>query len=250
MARSSSRMTSPAASTPIEPAKRRGHELSDQALLVAIETWRHRPEGRGNTARSGLGCGSVATSGLPASGCSAHARTTLSPGLIAAAAVAAIPMGEIITGPEPVWFTDRGVHGERAVRWIFTASRALESEFVGGMSARNRGDRTPPCSRSPWGCRADGSTAAGERLGGWPCGWITAHSIVGPRPTRCSSSASSRPTPSSPSPRPTASPSRFNRTLKEQIIHGRIYRNIAEPGRRPRLRRTLKPSGSSKRTAT
>ena len=33
---------------------------------------------------------------------------------------------------------------------------------------------------------------------------------------------------------------RFNRTLKEQIIHGRIYRNIAElPGCRPRLRRTL-----------
>ena len=31
---------------------------------------------------------------------------------------------------------------------------------------------------------------------------------------------------------------RFNRTLKEQI-NGRIYRNIAEPGRRPRLRRTL-----------
>ena len=33
---------------------------------------------------------------------------------------------------------------------------------------------------------------------------------------------------------------RFNRTLKEQIIHGRIYRNIAElRDGRPRLRRTL-----------
>ena len=58
------------------PAKRRGPKpaISDQALLVAIEAdleaspW----EGEGSkTARSGLGFGSVATSGLPASGCSA-----------------------------------------------------------------------------------------------------------------------------------------------------------------------------------
>ena len=55
-------------------AKRRGPKpaISDQALLVAIEAdleaspW----EGEGS-ARSGLGFGSVATSGLPASGCSA-----------------------------------------------------------------------------------------------------------------------------------------------------------------------------------
>ena len=62
-------------------------------------------------------------------------------------------------------------------------------------------------------------------------------------PTRFSSSASSRPTPSSPSPRPTASPMRFNRTLKEQIIHGsQVYRNFAELRayrRASRLRRTL-----------
>ena len=45
---------------------------------------------------------------------------------------------------------------------------------------------------------------------------------------------------------------RFNRTLKEQIIHGRIYRSIAElRGRRPRLRRTLQcPVDRRKRTAT
>ena len=56
------------------PAKRRGPKpaISDQALLVAIEAdleaspW----EGEGYR-RSGLGFGSVATSGLPASGCSA-----------------------------------------------------------------------------------------------------------------------------------------------------------------------------------
>ena len=58
------------------PAKRRGPKpaISDQALLVAIEAdleSRHRPGRARATARSGLGFGSVATSGLPASGCSA-----------------------------------------------------------------------------------------------------------------------------------------------------------------------------------
>ena len=45
---------------------------------------------------------------------------------------------------------------------------------------------------------------------------------------------------------------RFNRTLKEQIIHGRIYRNIAElRDAVPRLpSNSTMPSGSSKRTAT
>ena len=49
------------------PAKRRGPKpaISDQALLVAIEADLEHREGYG------LGFGSVATSGLPASGCSA-----------------------------------------------------------------------------------------------------------------------------------------------------------------------------------
>ena len=45
---------------------------------------------------------------------------------------------------------------------------------------------------------------------------------------------------------------RFNRTLKEQIIHGRIYRNIADrhPNTEPRFARSGTPSaGSSMRTA-
>ena len=55
------------------PAKRRGPKSrSRTTLLVAIEAdWRHRPGRARATARSGLGFGSVATSGLPASGCSA-----------------------------------------------------------------------------------------------------------------------------------------------------------------------------------
>ena len=55
------------------PARRRGPKpsISDEALLVAIEAdleaspWRAR-----DTARSGLGFGSVVASVLPASGCS------------------------------------------------------------------------------------------------------------------------------------------------------------------------------------
>ena len=44
---------------------------------------------------------------------------------------------------------------------------------------------------------------------------------------------------------------RFNRTLKEQIIHGRIYRNIAERGTPSATSsNSTMPSGSSKRTAT
>ena len=44
---------------------------------------------------------------------------------------------------------------------------------------------------------------------------------------------------------------RFNRTLKEQIIHGRIYRNIAELRDAVRdFANSTMPSGSSKRTAT
>ena len=97
-----------------------------------------------------------------------------------------------------------------------------------GMSA-SAATASPPCSRSPWGLPGCMARPRPARLGGWPCGWITAPSICRTTsPTRSSSGASSRPTPSSPSPRPTASPSGFNRTLKEQIIHGRIYRNIAE----------------------
>ena len=56
------------------PAKRRGPKpaISDQALLWRSKpTWEASPWRARATARSGLGFGSVATSGLPASGCSA-----------------------------------------------------------------------------------------------------------------------------------------------------------------------------------
>ncbi len=66
------------------------------------------------------------------------------------------------------------------------------------------------------------------RLGGWPCGWITAPSICrttspqikfwGIQPSYAFVAE----------PQTNGVAERFNRTLKEQIIHGRIYRNIAE----------------------
>ena len=111
-----------------------------------------------------------------------------------------------------------------------------------GMSA-SAATASPPCSRSPWGLPGCMARPRPARLGGWPCGWITwAPSICRTTsPTRSSSGASSRPTPSSPEPQTSYGVAeRFNRTLKEQIIHGRIYRNIAElRDARPRLRRTL-----------
>ena len=103
---------------------------------------------------------------------------------------------------------------------------------------------SPPCSRSPWGlpgCMARPQPATARiklalRMDHGSQTYLSDHFTN--QIKFCQ--ASSRPTPSSPSPRPTASPSGVNRTLKEQIIHGRIYRNIAElHGRRPRLRRTL-----------
>ena len=57
------------------PAKRRGPKARDlgtrRCWWRSKPTWRHRPGRARATARSGLGFGSVATSGLPASGCSA-----------------------------------------------------------------------------------------------------------------------------------------------------------------------------------
>ena len=111
--------------------------------------------------------------------------------------------------------------------WIFTAVEHWNAECVGWHVCK-RGDRFAALQPISMGLAGLYGSTAPARLGGWPCGWITAPSICRTTsPTRSSSGASSRPTPSSPSPRPGVA-ERFNRTLKEQIIHGRIYRNIAE----------------------
>ena len=139
--------------------------------------------------------------------------------------------GEIIThAPNLMWGTDgvRVFTVDDGWGWIFTAVEHWNAECVGWHVCK-RGDRFAALQPISMGLAGlYGSTAAGAARG-WPCGWITAPSICRTTsPTRSSSGASSRPTPSSPSPRPTSVAERFNRTLKEQIIHGRIYRNIAE----------------------
>ena len=119
-------------------------------------------------------------------------------------------------------------------RWTTAGAGSSPPSSIGtpsvsaGMSA-SAATASPPCSRSPWGLPGCMARPRPARLGGWPCGWITAPSICRTTsPTRSSSGASSRPTPSVAEPQTNGVAERFNRTLKEQIIHGRIYRNIAE----------------------
>ena len=117
-------------------------------------------------------------------------------------------------------------------RWTTAGAGSSPPSSIGtpsvsaGMSA-SAATASPPCSRSPWGLPGCMARPRPARLGGWPCGWIRLPVSVGPlhQPDQ----VLGHPTPSSPSPRPTASPSGC--TLKEQIIHGRIYRNIAGPVR-------------------
>ena len=113
--------------------------------------------------------------------------------------------------------------------------------------ASKRGDRSsPPCSRSPWGLPGCMARPRPARLGGWPCGWTRLPVSVGPLHQPDQVLGPSRPTPSSPSPRPTASPS--GGTLKEQIIHGRITatsRSCGTPS--ATSSNSTMPSGSAKR---
>ena len=97
-------------------------------------------------------------------------------------------------------------------RWTTAGAGYSPPSSIGTPSASagmcaSAATASPPCSRSPWGLRGCMPRPPPVRRGGWPCGWITAPSICRTTsPTRSSSGASSRPTPSSPSPRPTASP--------------------------------------------
>ena len=140
--------------------------------------------------------------------------------------------GEIIThAPNLMWGTDgvRVFTVDDGWGWIFTAVEHWNAECVGWHVLHARRPLRRPAADLHGACRAVWLDRGRRGSGAGPCGWITAPSICRTTsPTRSGSGASSRPTPSSPSPRPTASPSGSNRTLKEQIIHGRIYRNIAE----------------------
>ena len=110
----------------------------------------------------------------------------------------------------------------------------------------------PPCSRSPWGLPGCMARPRPARLGGWP--WrmaATAPSDLSDHFSRLQPDqadtwgigCSGRPTPSSPSPRPTASGAgRAVQSHAEGTDHhpwSHLPQHRGAAGRRPRLRRTL-----------
>ena len=107
--------------------------------------------------------------------------------------------------------------------WVFTAIEHWNAECVGWHVCK-RGDRFAALQPISMGlARLYGPV----RRGGWPCGWITAYlsdhftnqiKFWGIQPSYAFVEQ----------PQTNGVAERFNRTLKEQIIHGRIYRNIAE----------------------
>ena len=113
--------------------------------------------------------------------------------------------------------------------WIFTAVKHWNARVrTAGMSA-SAATASPPCSRSPWGLPSlYGSTAAGAARGlalrmDHGSQYLSDHftnqiKFWGIQPSYAFVAE----------PQTNGVAERFNRTLKEQIIHGRIYRNIAE----------------------
>ena len=155
------------------PAKRRGPKpaISDQAPAGGD---RSRPggiaPGRARaTARSGLGFGSVATSGLPASGCSGLMRENnlLSPHRCRRRGGNPHD-GEIIThAPNLMWGTDgvRVFTVDDGWGWIFTAVEHWNAECVGWHVCK-RGDRFAALQPISMGLAGlYGSTAAGAARG-------------------------------------------------------------------------------------
>ena len=92
---------------------------------------------------------------------------------IAAAAVADPHDGEIIThAPNLMWGTDGvRVFTERRLGRSSPPSSIGTPSVSAGMSA------SAARSRSPWGLPGCMARPRPARLGGWPCGWITAPSI-------------------------------------------------------------------------
>ena len=150
----------------------------------------------------------------------------------AAAAVAEIPMSVRSSPMPPTSCGARTAFG--CSRWT-TAGAGYSPPSIGTPSASagmcaSEATASPPFSRSPWGlgCMprppfgAGAGLADGSRL---PVSSDQPDQVLGhPAVLRLRRTAPDH-------------RRRFNRTLKEQIIHGRIYRGAAE--RRPRVRRTV-----------
>ena len=161
--------------------------------------------------------------------------------------------GEIIThAPNLMWGTDgvRVFTVDDGWGCIFTAVEHWNAECVGWHVCKPA-TASPPCSRSPWGLPGCMARPRPARLGGWPCGWITAPSIC--RPLHQPDQVLGHPAVLRL--RRRAPDQRRRRAVQShaegQIIHGRIYRNIASCGTPSATSsNSTMPSGSSKRTAT
>ena len=149
--------------------------------------------------------------------------------------------GEIIThAPNLMWGTDgvRVFTVDDGWGWIFTAVEHWNAECVGWHVA-SAAIASPPCTISMGLARLYGSTSAGAARG-LALRMDHGSQSVGPlHATRSSSGASSRPTPSSPSPRPTASPRVQSHAEGTDHPWSHLPQHRGAAGRRPRLRRTL-----------
>ena len=152
-------------------------------------------------------------------------------------------VGEIIThAPNLMWGTDgvRVFTVDDGWGWIFTAIEHWNAECVGWHVCK-RGDRFAALQPISMGlARLYASTSAGAARGlalrmDHGSQYLSDHftnqiKFWGIQPSYAFVEQ----------PQTNGVAERFNRTLKEQIIHGRIYRNIAGAAeRRPRVRRTV-----------
>ena len=108
----------------------------------------------------------------------------------------------------------------------YSPPSSIGTPSASGWMCASEATASPPFSRSPWGlrgvclvrrCGAGAGLADGSRS-----------QPVGASPTRSSSGRIQPSYAFVEQPQTNGVAERFNRTLKEQIIHGRIYRNIAE----------------------
>ena len=217
------------------PAKRRGPKpsISDEALLVAIEG---RPGGiplGGRGTPQGLG----SASGLswhpcfPQAGAPGDAREQPALAHRCRRRGGNPHVGEIIThAPNLMWGTDgvRVFTVDDGWGWIFTAIEHWNAECVGWHVCK-RGDRFAALQPISMGlARLYASTSAGAARGlalrmDHGSQYLSDHftnqiKFWGIQPSYAFVEQ----------PQTNGVAERFNRTLKEQIIHGRIYRNIAE----------------------
>ena len=213
----------PAAGHRSAQAKRRGPKpsISPRLCWWPSTTWRHPPRARDTAMGSASGLSGIRVDKrvLPVM----RENNLLSPHRRRRGGNPHV--GEIIThAPNLMWGTDGVVFTvDDGWGWIFTAIEHWNAECVGWHVCK-RGDRFAALQDLHGAC-VYASTSAGAARGLALRMDHGSQYLSATSPTRSSSGASSRPTP-----RRTAPDQRRPRGshAQEQIIHGRIYRNIAE----------------------